>query len=62
MNIFENQLSLYMPICRNFRLLNLPFRYWMFNVYDGHAPHVDTTNGTVGEIEEETANEYGSTM
>ena len=38
MNIFENQRCLYMPTCRNFRLLNLPFRYWMFNVYDGYVP------------------------
>ena len=58
MDMFENQRSLYMPVVRSYRLFNVIFRYWLFNVYDGNVLHVDISNGTVEEMDEDIANAF----
>lgn len=58
MVIFENQRSVYTPDDHSFRLISIPFRYWLFNVYNGNVVNIDTSNGTVAEMEEDTANDY----
>ena len=58
MDIFETQRSVYMPSGRSYRLFNTSFRYWLFNIYEGNALHVDTSNGTVAEMDEDIANAY----
>ena len=58
MDIFETQRSVYMPSGRSYRLFNTSFRYWLFNIYEGNALHVDTSNGKVAEMDEDIANAY----
>ena len=37
---------------------NTSFRYWLFNIYEGNALHVDISNGIVADMDEDIANAY----
>lgn len=58
MMIFENQRGEYMNPSRSFRLFDEPFRYWLSSVYIGNVTVVDTSNGTIAEMDHDIANEY----